>query len=491
MLILLFLPLLIAGCWFLNYFWNNRYLKQYPGPVPLPVVGSALDFVNPKKTVYQLLKYRENYKGDYKIYLGFQPLVFISELKSIEAMLNSTTNLKKSKQYQFFKNWLGNGLLLSDGDYWRRHRKIITPAFHFQILEKYVEVFNEVSNVLVECLEEKLNQGAFDIYPYITLSALDVMCDAAMGIPMNAQINSESQYVNSVKELGRITIARGFSVLQQYDFIYRFSESYQTEKKALKLLHSYAYNVIEQKKQENKNILSEDDLSAKKKLAFLDLLLYHNSKTNTLNDDEIREEVDTLLFEGHDTTASGISFTLYTLANYPGIQEKVYQEIKSIFGDDLTRAPTPSDLNELRYLEMVIKESLRLYPPVPFYARELTSNIKLGDRILPKGMIVGIYAMGIQHDENIFPNPYKFDPERFSPENSRGRSPYAFIPFSAGARNCIGQKFAMLEMKSTISKLLRHYQLLPTTPAQKLELILETVMRSNNGIMIRLKKRLP
>nr|AVM18979.1 odorant degrading protein 9 [Holotrichia parallela] len=488
LLLLVLIPILIVIFWYINYLWHETYLKKYVGPRPLPIFGTALDLRDRKTQIRQFLKYREKFKGDYKLYIGFQPLLMLSEPKSIEAMLSSTTNLKKSKSYTFVKKWLGNGLLLSDGDYWRKHRKIITPAFHFQILDKYVYAFNATSSILVDRLRDKIDQNAFDICPYITLCALDIMCEAAMGTSVNAQMNAESKYVTSVKEIGRIFIERFFSVMQQYEFFYRFTDNYQCEEKAVNILHSYAYNVIDKRKKENENIKSEDDLTSKKKLAFLDLLLFHNSQTNTMTGDELREEVDTLLFEGHDTTSAGMSYTLFNLANHQDVQDKVYQEVESILADNPNREPTCKDLHGMKYLEMVIKESLRLYPPVPMVGRELVEDLRYDDKIVPKGMMVTVDAIGIHHDPNIYPDPYNFDPERFSPENSSGRNPYAFIPFSAGPRNCIGQKFAMLEMKATLTSILRNFRLLPTVPAQNIELQVEAVMKPIS-VMVRLKKR--
>lgn len=166
-------------------------------------------------------------------------------------------------------------------------------------------------------------------------------------------------------------------------------EDSRREKKTLKTLHDFTDNVIKTrrreldmlKSKEDKSKKSDDDnndIGSKRKLALLDILLNSTIDGNPLTDLDIREEVDTFVFEGHDTTTSGISFCLYNLAKYPNVQQKCIEEIRNVIGDDLERSVTLQDLNELKYLELVIKESLRLFPSVPFYGRKLNEDIEVG-----------------------------------------------------------------------------------------------------------------
>lgn len=153
----------------------------------------------------------------------------------------------------------------------------------------------------------------------------------------------------------------------------------------MKILHDFTDNVIKARRQEilkNSTIstqhANDDDIGTKRKLALLDVLLQSTINGNPLTDLEIREEVDTFVFEGHDTTTSGISFCLYELAKNPKVQEKCFEEIRDIIGDDLEKSVTLKDLTELKYLELVIKESLRLYPSVPFFGRKLREDLEIG-----------------------------------------------------------------------------------------------------------------
>nr|CAI5848787.1 unnamed protein product [Callosobruchus analis] len=222
-------------------------------------------------------------------------------------------------------------------------------------------------------------------------------------------------------------------------------------------------------------------------MAFLDILLRSTLDGQPLSREDIREEVDTFMFEGHDTTASAISFCIFEVATHPDVQEKVLEEQISIFGDDFYRNATLSDLQEMRYLECVVKEALRLYPSVPFIGRKTNEDTMYKGNLIPKGVNITLCIYHMMRDPEQYENPNEFDPSRF--EDNDGKRPYSFVPFSAGPRNCIGQKFAMNEIKSIVSKLVRNYKLLPASPDYKPKLVAEAVMKSKNGVKIRLAKR--
>ncbi|KAF5277780.1 hypothetical protein FQR65_LT03760 [Abscondita terminalis] len=478
----------------INFFYQqskfNQRLKHIPGPKPLPIIGNALLFKSSTGGTSNF-ELQKQFKSIFKVYLGWLPRLIIHDQKSAEFVLSSTTIIDKSYEYNFLKPWLGTGLLTSAGSKWKQRRKLITPTFHFQILEQYIAIFNNQSGILVDCLKNKLDGKTFNIFPYTALCTLDVICEAAMGTQVNAQINSNNEYVRSVSDMCDIVGQRVFSPSKMINFVYKLSNTYHKEKKTLSVLHNYTMSVINERKQNlNLNTNNEDELNEgiKRRMAFLDLLLQCNLNGSNLSTESIREEVDTFMFEGHDTTASGTAFTLYCLSKNREIQDKVVKELNEIFENDVDRQPTYKDLQNMKYLEMVIKESLRLYPPVPTYSRTLTEDVSFEGNILPKGLVLTILALSLHRDETVFPDSERFDPERFTLENSSKRSPYAYLPFSAGPRNCIGQRFAMLEMKSVISKILRNYELLEV-PGHEPLLSIDVILKSQNGLNIRLKKR--
>ncbi|PFX17232.1 Cytochrome P450 4V2, partial [Stylophora pistillata] len=191
-------------------------------------------------------------------------------------------------------------------------------------------------------------------------------------------------------------------------------------------------NKIAKEKEEKSG--DENDFKRKKRLAFLDLLLdaYDNGE---ISKEGIREEVDTFTFEGQDTTAGGMTWALYLLGRHPDIQKKVVHEVDSFF-ETRPDTVTVEDV-KFRYLECVLKEAQRIFPSVPFFSRLTTENCELGGYFIPKGTTIGVSTLQLHRNSEMWPEPCKFNPDRFLQENIQGRNPYAFIPFSAGPRNCI------------------------------------------------------
>lgn len=310
---------------------------------------------------------------------------------------------------------------------------------------------------------------------------------------------------------------RTYDVLARYDFLFNLSSYRKRQDKVLEVLHGYTNSVIRSRRRElsdakeaNPDNNATSELGIRRKVAFLDMLLQATVDGRPLTDVEIREEVDTFMFEGHDTTTSAISFLLYRLAKHPEVQHKVYDEIKAVIGEGMTGPVTLSMLNELHYLELVIKETLRLYPSVPFYGRKVLENSEIGTEIrktclpiisnlsifftegttFPAGSNLILMPMFMGRDPEYFDDPLEFRPERFEKEISAEKvNPYRYIPFSAGPRNCIGQKFAMAELKSVASKVLRHFEVLPPEGGQEESFIGEMILRPTYGVLLRLKKR--
>ncbi|KAJ8416525.1 hypothetical protein AAFF_G00358130 [Aldrovandia affinis] len=234
---------------------------------------------------------------------------------------------------------------------------------------------------------------------------------------------------------------------------------------------------------------SEADQATGKRRAFLDMLLKTTDEDgNSLNHKDIQEEVDTFMFEGHDTTAASMNWTLYLLGSHPEEQRKVQQELQEVFGSS-DRPVGADDLRRLRYLECVIKESLRLFPAVPLFARRICEDCHINGFKVPKGINAIIIPYALHRDPRYFPDPEEFRPERFLPDNSIGRHPFAFIPFSAGLRNCIGQRFALMEEKVVLAWVLRNFSVEACQKREDLRPLGELILRPENGIWIKLEKK--
>uniref|UniRef100_A0A182VUF1 Cytochrome P450 n=1 Tax=Anopheles minimus TaxID=112268 RepID=A0A182VUF1_9DIPT len=475
-------------------------MDKIPGPKSYPVVGTMHSFIGKKsEEIFYIIDQRTlAYPGIHRIWNGFTPEVRIYKAEYVEKLISSSRHIEKSAMYKFLSAWLGQGLLTSKDDRWFQHRRLITPTFHFNILEGFCEVFAEHGALLVEKLSVQAGSGKqpINVYPFITKAALDIICETAMGVKVNAQTSGmDNPYVAAVYELSGLIQYRVVRPWLHSDFIWNRSRAGQQYLKALAEVHGYSSKVIRERRAELKQrpandgkVSEEWDSGRKRRLAFLDMLLQSNEQSNLLSDDDVREEVDTFMFEGHDTTTAGMCWALFLLALHPEIQHQVQQEIDSIFGES-NRTPTMRDLNEMKLLERCLKETLRLYPSVSFFGRTLSEDITLGGYHVPAGTIVGVHAYHVHRDERFFPDAEKFDPDRFLPEHTENRHPYAYIPFSAGPRNCIGQKFALLEEKSVVSSILRRFTVRSVKTRAEQLIQHELITRPKDGISLYFEPR--
>ncbi|XP_055947713.1 cytochrome P450 4c3-like [Argiope bruennichi] len=425
------------------------------------------------------------------------PFVSVFQADAVEAILNHSTELKKAWFYDLLHPFIGHGLLTSYDEKWRKKRKMLTPAFHFNILKDFLHAFNKQSKILVDILKSYTKDEFTDIVPVITKCSLDIICEAILGKEVHSQTQPSSSYVKAVVYLTDSVFERMQSPWYWNDFLFKISPFGRKFMKNVDIVHSFTRQVISEKKAELEKRKSGETLTdgnnevegaKRKKLALMDLLLEEHCKHNSISEEEIREEVDTFTFEGHDTTSSGISWCLWMIGLHPWIQKKIHEELDSIFGDN-NRDATMEDLKDMKYLECVIKEALRLYPPVPAIGRMLRNDLQIGEFLLPRGSMCLVIAYLLHRDPEFFPNPEKFDPDRFSPENSAGRHPFAYVPFSAGPRNCIGQRFALMEEKTVLSSILRKFKVRSLDPRDKVQLLDEIVLRPYKGLRIQIRER--
>ncbi|GIY87034.1 cytochrome P450 4V2 [Caerostris darwini] len=166
-----------------------------------------------------------------------------------------------------------------------------------------------------------------------------------------------------------------------------------------------------------------------------------------------------LIPEGHETTAVAVKWTLYLIGLYPEVQEKIHHELDSVLGTDSKDPLSLVDLNELKYLECVLKECNRIYPPAPAIIKKISKDISISGHTIPKRTHIIVAPFFLHRDEDVFPDPEKFDPERFLPENSAHFPECAYIPFAAGPRDCIGRVFAEMEVKILVCHILRSFSL--------------------------------
>lgn len=296
--IFMFLFTLIVK-WYVKRAERSMLINAVPGIKSYPIIGTTYMFFGVHRNdLFEVIR-KEALQHPYisRSWLGPFPEVTIRKAEYIEKVISSSKNLEKSFGYEMLKPWLGEGLLLSKGAKWHKRRKIITPTFHYGILGSFCEIFSEKSNILINKLMVHCGSGkSFDIYNYITRAALDIICDSAMGTNINAQNETESEYVESIYLISKLFMRRLVRLWLHPNIIYKFTDEGKQFQKCLDNLHEYTRDVIEMRKvarNENKKKVENS-----KRLAFLDILLDENEKENHLTIQDICEEVDTFMFEG-------------------------------------------------------------------------------------------------------------------------------------------------------------------------------------------------
>ncbi|XP_012279668.1 cytochrome P450 4g15 [Orussus abietinus] len=502
--------------------------EKLPGPAGLPILGNALEFIGSSDTIFRNV-YKRSFEFDQviKLWIGPKLIIFLIDPRDVEVILSSHVYIDKSSEYRFFKPWLGNGLLISTGPKWRAHRKLIAPTFHLNVLKSFIDLFNANSRCVVEKMRKEVGKE-FDCHDYMSECTVEILLETAMGVSKTTQDRSGFEYAMAVMKMCDILHLRHTKVWLRPDWLFNLTKHGKDQIQLLEIIHGLTKKVIKRKKEDYKsgkrNTIQEkgevkdakngnttvveglsfgqsaglkddldvddNDVGEKKRLAFLDLLIEAGQNGVVLTDEEVKEQVDTIMFEGHDTTAAGSSFFLSMMGCHPDIQERVIQELDEIFGDS-DRPATFQDTLEMKYLERCLMETLRMYPPVPVIARELKSDLKLvsGDYTLPAGCTVVIGTFKMHRQPHIYPNPDVFNPDNFLPEKTANRHYYAFVPFSAGPRSCVGRKYAMLKLKIILSTILRNFRVHSDIKESDFRLQADIILKRAEGFKIRLEPR--
>ncbi|XP_019948310.2 cytochrome P450 4T8 isoform X1 [Paralichthys olivaceus] len=465
-----------------------RDTECFPGPPGHWLFGHVLEFKQDGKDFDRMMEWIQEYPYAFPMWFGpFTCFLSIHHPDYAKTILASTEP-KDDLAYRFIKTWIGDGLLVSKGQKWFRHRRLLTRGFHYDILKQYTQLMSDSTQVMLDKWESYGNSNeTFELFEHVSLMTLDNILKCAFSYSSNCQTESGTNaYIKSVYELSSLVNLRFRTFPYHNNLIFYLSPHGFRFRKACRIAHSHTEDVIRKRKEALKEEKELNRIQAKRNLDFLDILLCARDENQQgLSDEDLRAEVDTFMFEGHDTTSSGITFILYCLACNPEHQQMCRDEITEVLqGKDTIEW---DDLNKIPYTTMCIKESLRLYPPVPGMARKITKPMTFCDgRTLPEGSLVGTSIYGMHMNPAVWENPYVFDPLRFLPENVSKRSPHAFVPFSAGPRNCIGQTFAMNEMKVATALTLRRYTL-TEDPIRKPKIIARLVMRSLSGVHIKIK----
>jgi cytochrome P450 len=250
---------------------------------------------------------------------------------------------------------------------------------------------------------------------------------------------------------------------------------------AMKLLDDFICGIIRQRRASGED---RGDL-----LSMLLLAVDEEGEGGGMTDEQARSEAMTLLLAGHDTTAAGLTWIFYLLAQHPEVESRVIDELEQVLGG---RPPTAADVPRLAYTERVIKEALRLYPPaIAVVARQAAADVEIGGYLIPKGSIVRAFSYILQHDARWFPDPERFDPERFAPGNVEKIPQFAYFPFGGGPRVCVGNTFAMMEMTLVTATILQRCRLNLSPTQGPVELLQSMSLRPRGGLQMTVAPRTP
>ncbi|XP_075677551.1 cytochrome P450 4c3-like [Dermatophagoides pteronyssinus] len=504
-----------------QWFQSKSMIDKFPG-IDVPLFRILLGNLNilfienwTKETIindyFQLINgMTKIFDSTTRIWLSIAPTMLVSRADIAEKILsNNNVFLDKDKFYDMLKPWLNEGLLTSASNKWRARRKMLTPAFHFNILEQFLPIMNEQANILSQVIQDRqkmADDNYIDVVPLITNATLDVISETAMGVKIGSQLGKSSDYVDAVTRVSATIVKRILLPWLQYNKIYfnLFAEG-RKHRQDINLVHQFTMNVIKQRKSEilkRKEQNHDSNINEYgRRLAFMDLLIEQHMKDPIhFTELDIREEVDTFMFEGHDTTAMSLIWTLHLLGNHPDIQNRVHKEIDEIRqhsnnnNDNQTMFNwSQNELRQMKFLEACIKESLRIYPSVPVIMRFTHQDTEIEpNRIIPKGTTVALILYMIQRDPKYFQQPERFIPDRFieGSEHYCGHmNPFAFVPFSAGSRNCIGQKFALQEEKIMLATLLSKYLVESGDNLGNIPVNAALILRPKSSVNIRFIRR--
>ncbi|XP_009889381.1 PREDICTED: cholesterol 24-hydroxylase [Charadrius vociferus] len=378
----------------------------------------------------------------------------------------------------FGERFLGNGLVtVCNHEHWHKQRKIMDPAFSRTYLIGLMETFNEKAEELMEKLEEKADgKKEFSMLTMMNRVTMDIIAKVAFGLELNALSNDQLPLPHAVR-----MVLEGMTKMRIPFFQYMPGKQKLVKevKDSVRLLRRVGKECIDQRREDIQN-------GKEATLDILTQILKGDALEETRDDENILDNFITFFVAGHETTANQLSFTVMALAQHPEILERLQAEVDEVLGSK--RDIDYDDLGKLTYLSQVLKESLRLYPPVPGTVRWTDKEHVVSGIRIPANttLIFSTYIMGRM--ERYFKDPLTFNPDRFSKDAPKPY--YCYFPFSLGPRSCIGQIFAQMEAKVVMAKLLQRFEF-QLVPGQSFKLVEAGTFRPLDGVMCKLKPRSP
>ncbi len=435
--------------------------KSIPAVPGRPFIGSLREFQ--RSPLGFSLEISQNYGDIARVTLLGEESIFVNDPDAIQHVLqgNARNYDKQTMDYQLLYPLVGRGLLTSDGDAWLRQRRLMQPAFHRQRIASLGQMMVEETLAALARWQDPARQGvpiAFD--QDMMRLTLTIVGKALLSIDLGDEANEFGQAFKQAN-------ARfGYDNMLSVMLPWLPTRQNRQFKAAIQTMDRLVYEIIAQRRDEPGD---HDDL--------LTMLLNARDEDTgaAMNNRQLRDEMMTILLAGHETTANALTWTFYLLSQHPEAAAQLRAEVDSVLAG---RPPGMADLPRLPYTRMVFQEALRLYPPAWSIARRAVEADVLADYPIPAGSIVHISLYALHRHPRLWDAPDAFRPERFSDNEVEKRHKFAYLPFSAGPRKCIGDQFAMTEG-----------QLILATVAQRFDLALAPGQRIDTAALITLNPR--
>lgn len=381
----------------------------------------------------------ERYGDTFWWQVGQTPYYVISRPEHVrDVLVTNAKHIRKDGDYTNpdygLARFFGDGLVTSEGDFWRRQRKMVAPAFHTTRINDYADTMATFAAGMVGRWQDGARLDVADEMMQVTL---DIITHTLLNQPVTADIARIPHALAEVQSASRAATMMPAWISQRL---------YGRGDAMVPILDEIIYPIIAARRAEG--VDRSDVLSM--------LLAVEDEDGNRMTDKEVRDEIVILFLAGHETTANTLNWTFYLLGKNPDAEAKLHAELDRVLAG---RRPTLTDLRQLPYTQQVIKEAMRLYPPVPGISREATADIRVGDFTIPRGSIIAIFPWLTHRDPTIWEEPLAFRPERFSAENEASIDKWAFYPFGGGQRVCIGNSFALMEAPLVLATVAARYSL--------------------------------
>jgi cytochrome P450 len=401
-------------------------------------------------------------------------MVFLNHPRHAQHLLrdNAQNYQKSGPLWDAVRTLLGNGLVVSQGDFWLRQRRLMQPQFHRQRLAG-------LTTLMVEAIDDVLKTwetAAFTGQPFNLLSGFNrltmrVVIKTLFGTALQPEAMDEVAHL--------LTFALDYLLV---DGTTRTLPAWlpipgrRRYRQTIARFDEIVYQVIQDSRQGKG---SENHL-----LAML-LNTVDEETGEGMDDRQLRDEVATLFLAGYETTSIALSWAMHFLTQHPATLQKLQAEVDRVLG---RRIPTFADLPNLPYARMVLQEAMRLRPPSYWLPRTAVADDEIDGYHIPAGTTVVSFTYLHHRHPDSWPNPEQFDPERFTPENSAGRHHFAWVPFGAGQRQCLGRDFALMEGQLALAMLVQRYQV-SARAGQTIQPVLSTTLRPKGGVIVHLMRR--